>query len=135
MLVAQAYGPALDSPINNEFVQAYQLSQNKPQPPQFSGQLFTCVQVVVESLRSLDKKSALTGMDLAALRKALNDEIQAGSFDTPLGKISFVKTKNANGDVAGAELIQARFYVAQIKMNADGQTGLFVFVKAFDAKK
>jgi branched-chain amino acid transport system substrate-binding protein len=135
VIVAQAYGPALDTPINNEFVQAFQLTQKKPQPPQFSGQLFACVQVVVESLRSLDKKSPISGMDIASLRKALNDQIQASSFDTPLGKISFVKTKKDNGDVAGAELVQEKFYVAQIKMNSDGQTGLFQFVKSFEAKK
>jgi branched-chain amino acid transport system substrate-binding protein len=135
VIVAQAYGPALDTTINNEFVQAFQLMHNKPQPPQFAGQLFACVQVVVESLRAMDSKSAIDGMDVAALRTALNDQIQAGTYDTPLGTISFVKTKNDKGDVSGAELIQSTFYVAQIKMNADGQTGLFQFIKAFEAKK
>ncbi len=133
VLVAQAYGPALDTAINNEFVQAYQLDQKRPQPPQFSGQMFACVQVVVESLRSLDKKGKLDLKDLPTLRKTLNDEIQAGTFDTPLGKISFTKVKKDNGDVAGGELNQQKFYVAQIKMDADGKTGLFAFVKAFDA--
>ena len=47
-----------------------------------------------------------------------------------LGKISFTKTKKENGDVAGAEVNQEQFYVAQVKMNADGQSGVFQFVKS-----
>jgi len=134
VLVAQAYGPALDTPINKDFVAAFQAMQNKPQPPQFSGQMFACIQIVVEAASKLDAKSKLSGMDIAALRKALNDEIQSGTYDTPLGKISFTKTKNDKGDVTGGEVNQEQFYVAQIKMNPDGQTGVFQFVKAFKAK-
>jgi branched-chain amino acid transport system substrate-binding protein len=133
ILVAQAYGPALDTPINNDFVAAYKATTNKAQPPQFTGQMFACVQIVVEALKALDSKSKLSGMDIAALRKALNDQIQGGSYDTPLGKISFTKTKNDKGDVTGGEVNQEQFYVAQIKMNPDGQSGVFQFVKAFKA--
>jgi len=125
LLIAQAYYPLLVSPINGSFTQAYQLAQNKPHSPQLTAQTFTAIQVVVQALSALDKASALTGLDLPTLRTKLNDQIQSGSFDTPLGKISFTKTKDKDGNVAGAELNQTEFGVAQIKMNADGQTGTF----------
>ncbi|MDQ2999366.1 MAG: ABC transporter substrate-binding protein, partial [Chloroflexota bacterium] len=44
ILIAQAYSYELDSPVNKEFRDAYKAKQNK-EPPQFSGQMFTAVQV------------------------------------------------------------------------------------------
>jgi branched-chain amino acid transport system substrate-binding protein len=46
--------------------------------------------------------------------------VLAGSYDTPLGKIAF--------DPEG-EVLQEQFYVAQIKMEADGRNGTFAFVR------
>lgn len=130
MLVAQAYRGEFDSPINKDFVAAYKDATKRDLPPQFTGQAFSCVQIVVEALKNLDKKgNKLDLKDLAALRTALNDEIQGGTWDTPLGKLTFTKVKNDKGEVAGAEVNQTAFHVAQIKMNADGKTGAFVFVK------
>ncbi len=134
VLIAQAYSGGLDNPINKGFVKAFRDTTGRINPPQFTGQAFSCVQIVVDALTALQTKgNTLDLKGLAALRKALNDEIQAGTFDTPLGKISFTKVKNDKGDVAGGELVQTAFYVAQIKMAADGKTGEFVLVKTFAA--
>jgi len=119
ILIAQAYSYELDSPVNKEFRDAYKAKQNK-EPPQFSGQMFAAVQVVVEALTALDKSKKLADMDLATLRTELNKQILAGSYDTPLGKISFTPE---------GELNQEQFYVAQIKMDPDGANGSFMFVK------
>jgi len=119
ILIAQAYSYELDTPVNKEFRDAYKAKQNK-EPPQFSAQVFAGVQVVVEALAAVDKTSPLSGMDLAKLRDALNKQILAGSYDTPLGKISFTPE---------GEIQQEQFYVAQIKMDADGANGQFSFVK------
>ncbi|MBC8163710.1 MAG: ABC transporter substrate-binding protein, partial [Roseiflexaceae bacterium] len=119
VLIAQAYSYQTDSPINNAFREAYKAKQSK-EPPQFSAQAFTGVQVFVEALTALDSATPLAGMDLAALRTELNTQILAGSYETPLGALSFTPE---------GEINQENFYVAQIKMNADGQTGSFQFVK------
>jgi branched-chain amino acid transport system substrate-binding protein len=131
VLVAQAYGPRYDSPENKDFVAAYTAQTKRETPPQFAAQAFTCVQIVVEALTNLEKKGSKIDLtDLAGLRKALNDEIQAGTYVTPLGKLSFTKVKNDKGEIAGGEVNQRVFGVAQIKMNADGKTGAFDPVKA-----
>lgn len=119
ILIAQAYSYEADTEINNAFRTAYKAAQSK-EPPQFSGQAFAAVQVFVEALRALDQKTPLSGLDLATLRTELNTQILAGTYETPLGTISFTPE---------GEVVQEQFYVAQIKMNADGQTGQFTFVK------
>ena len=119
VLIAQAYSPEAAGDVNAAFRAAYK-DQQKKEPPQFSAQAFTGVQVFVQALASLDKKTKLSTMSLDALRTALRDEVLAGKYDTPLGPISFDKSR---------ELIQTQFYVAQIKMNADGTTGQFTYLK------
>jgi branched-chain amino acid transport system substrate-binding protein len=119
VLIAQAYSPALDNPINKEFLEAYTAKQKK-QPPQFSAQTFTAVQVFVEALKTLDKTKPIKDMDIKALRTELNQAVLAGKYETPLGPIAF--------DPEG-EIIQDKFYVAQIKMEADGKSGKFTFVR------
>jgi branched-chain amino acid transport system substrate-binding protein len=130
MLVAQAYRGEFDSAINKEFVAAYKEATKRDLPAQFTGQAFSCVQIVVEALRAMDKAgNKLDLKDLAALRKTLNDTIQGGKWDTPLGVLTFTKVKNDKGEVAGAEVVQTAFHVAQIKMDPDGKSGKFAFVK------
>jgi branched-chain amino acid transport system substrate-binding protein len=119
ILIAQAYSYQAESEINSAFREAYTAKQGK-EPPQFSAQAFAGVQVFVEALAALDKASPIANMELAALRTALNKQILAGSYDTPLGKLSFTPE---------GEINQEQFYVAQIKMEADGSKGQFVFVK------
>jgi branched-chain amino acid transport system substrate-binding protein len=121
ILVAQAYSPELKSKINDEFKGMYRDRQKKD-PPQFSAQAFTGVQVFVEALSALDKKSPLAKMDLATTRMELNKQLIAGSYDTPLGEISFKPSP-------GGEIIQKQSYVAQIKMDQGGTSGKWVYVR------
>ena len=118
MLVAQAYSPALKSDINDAFKKVY-TDQFKKDPPQFAAQTFTGIQVFVDALKSLDSKNKIATMSIDDLRVALNTEVHGGTYDTPLGAISFDKDH---------DLIQKDFYVAQIKMNPDGVTGTFTFL-------
>ncbi|MCL6749611.1 ABC transporter substrate-binding protein [Nostoc sp. CCCryo 231-06] len=119
VLIAQAYSPEYPGEINKVFRQAY-IEQYKKEPAQFTGQSFAAVQVYVEALRALDKKTKISTLPLDKLRTELNKQILAGKYDTPLGEIAFTPV----GDV-----IQKEFYVAQIKMDKDGNTGKFVFIK------
>ncbi|HLF41028.1 MAG TPA: ABC transporter substrate-binding protein [Acidimicrobiia bacterium] len=119
VLIAQAYSPKIDNEVAKAFLDAYVKEQKKP-PPQFSAQTFTAVQVFAEALARLDKARKLDSMDLKTLRTELNKAVLSGTYQTPLGPISF--------DPEG-EIKQEQFYVAQIKMEADGQTGEFTFVR------
>ena len=119
LLVAQSYSPQLSSEINTVFREAYK-SQYKKEPPQFSAQVFTGVQVFVEALTALDNQTKLNTLSLKQLRTQLNQQILAGKYDTPLGKIAF--------DPEG-EIKQSQFYVAQLEMEEDGKNGKFTFLK------
>jgi branched-chain amino acid transport system substrate-binding protein len=119
VMIAQAYSPDHSNEINKFFRQAY-LDQYKKEPPQFSAQAFTAVQVYVEALKALDNKSKVNKLQLPQLRTELNKQILAGKYDTPLGEISFTPI---------GEVVQKDFYVAQIKMDKDGNNGKFTFLK------
>ncbi|ACC83420.1 ABC transporter substrate-binding protein [Nostoc punctiforme] len=119
VLIAQAYSPEYPGEINKVFRQTY-IDQYKKEPAQFTGQSFAAVQVYVEALKELDKKTKISTLPLDKLRTELNKQILAGKYNTPLGEIAFTPV----GDV-----IQKEFYVAQIKMDKDGNTGKFVFIK------
>jgi branched-chain amino acid transport system substrate-binding protein len=119
ILVAQAYSPTYANAINTAFRTAY-VNQYKKEPPQFSAQTFTAVQVFVEALRRVDQQTPIRQQSLPNLRVALNQQVLVGSYDTPLGELAFTSE---------GEVMQKHFYVAQIKMNADGSTGTFTFLK------
>lgn len=119
VLIAQAYSPEQSGKINDAFRSAY-TNQYKKQPPQFSAQAFAAVQVYVDALTALDKKTDVSKMPLAQLRTELNKQLLTGKYQTPLGDISFTPE---------GEIIQQEFYVAQIKMDADGSSGKFIFLK------
>jgi branched-chain amino acid transport system substrate-binding protein len=119
ILIAQAYNPELDNPINRDFVTAY-TAENKKAPPQFTAQAFTGIQVFVEALKRVDDKNKLSTLSLEQIRQQLNQEILAGKYVTVLGDIAFTPE---------GEIIQDKFSVAQIKMDADGKNGKFTFVK------
>ncbi|MDX2096980.1 MAG: ABC transporter substrate-binding protein [Leptolyngbyaceae cyanobacterium bins.59] len=119
VLIAQAYSPELSNEVNQKFRAAY-VAKNKKEPPQFSAQAFTGVQVFVEALTALDKQTKLTTLPLNQLRSQLNRQILQGKYTTPLGEISFTPV---------GEIVQKDFYVAQIKMDPDGNNGKFVFLK------
>jgi len=119
LIVAQAYSPELSNEVNTAFREAYK-KQNQKEPPQFSAQAFTGVQVFVEALKALDSKTKLSTLPLEQLRTKLNQQILAGKYNTPLGEIAFTPQ---------GEIIQKEFYVAQIKMDSDGKNGKFTFLK------
>ncbi|WP_414588160.1 ABC transporter substrate-binding protein [Scytonema sp. PCC 10023] len=119
VLIAQAYSPEHPGEINTIFHKTY-VNQYKKEPAQFSAQSFTAVQVYVEALKALDKKTKISTMSIDKLRTELNKQLLAGKYNTPLGEISFTPV----GDI-----VQKDFYVSQIKMDKDGNNGKFVFLK------
>ena len=119
VLIAQAYSPEQPGEVNAAFRAAYR-SQFKKDPPQFSAQTFTGVQVFVEALKVLDKQSKVSQTALPALRTALNKQLLVGKYNTPLGELSFTPE---------GEIVQKEFYVAQIKMDANGSSGTFTYLK------
>ncbi len=119
VMIAQAYSPEHPGEINATFRKAY-VEQYKKEPPQFSAQAFTAVQVYVDALKSLDQKTKVNTLPVDKLRTELNKQILAGKYNTPLGEISFSPE---------GEIVQKDFYVAQIKMEKDGSTGKFAFIK------
>jgi branched-chain amino acid transport system substrate-binding protein len=122
ILVAQAYSPQAEFPVNKEFAKKFEEAYKKA-PAQFSAQAFASVQVIVEALKKAEKDAGkkITGMELADARAALNKALLSGmSFATPMGEISL--------DPEG-EVIQKQFYVSNIKMNPDGKTGTFELTK------
>ena len=119
VLIAQAYSPEYENEINKAFREAYR-AQFKKEPPQFSAQAFTGVQVFVESLKAVNSQSKLSQKPLPELRSKLNDRLLTGKYDTPLGEIFFTPE---------GEINQKQFYVARIKMEADGNNGKFEFLK------
>lgn len=119
ILIAQAYSPELDNPINKDFVAAY-TAEKKKAPPQFTAQAFTGIQVFVEALQRLDNKTKLSTLSLEQIREQLNQEILKGKYTTVLGDISFTPE---------GEIVQDKFYVAQIKMDPDGKNGKFTFIQ------
>jgi len=120
VIIAQSYSPELKTPVNQTFRETYQ-AQNKKEPPQFAAQAYTGVQVFVDSLKTLDKTQKVATIPLPELRTQLNQQLLKGTYDTPLGKISFTPE---------GEVKQEQFYVAQINMNPDGKDGKFVFLKS-----
>ena len=119
VMITQAYSPEHPGEINNTFRTTYR-AQYKKEPPQFSAQAFAAVQVYVEALNAIDKKTDIGTMPLEQLRTELNKQLLAGKYETPLGEIAFTP----EGDV-----VQNEFYVAQIKMEKDGNAGKFTFLK------
>lgn len=119
ILIAQAYSPEHPGAINKAFRDAY-FEQYKKEPPQFSAQAFAGVQVFVEALKTVDQKAKVAQKPLGDLRVALNQQVLAGNYNTPLGEISFTPD---------GEIVQKEFYVAQIKMESDGKNGKFTFLK------
>ena len=119
LLIAQAYSPELDTAANRGFVQRYRAARGSALPPQLTAQSYAAYQVVAEALGRLEARRPLGGRPLAEVRRELNAEILAGRYDTPLGPIRFTPE---------GEVIQDRFYVAQVKMAPDGRSGRFALL-------
>jgi branched-chain amino acid transport system substrate-binding protein len=124
ILIAQAYSPELRTPANERFSAAFAAAQARnPKvsqiPPQLTAQAYTAMQVIGEALARLDRQQPLKTLPLAQARKALNDEILSGTYQTPLGEIRFTPE---------GEVIQKNFYVAKVHMNPDGKSGRFTLL-------
>nr|WP_286192815.1 MULTISPECIES: ABC transporter substrate-binding protein [unclassified Synechococcus] len=120
LLIAQAYSPELDTPANTAFLKAFQAAKGGAIPPQLTAQAYTALQVIGDALVRLDKRQPLKGATLTAARKALMEEILAGTYATPLGEIRFTPE---------GEVIQSQFFVAQVRMDPGGRSGRFALLK------
>jgi branched-chain amino acid transport system substrate-binding protein len=120
ILIAQAYSPELPSAANRSFVASYKAKQGGAIPPQLTAQAYAAYQVIAEAAGRLNQQQPLKGQPLRQVRLLLNKEILSGSYETPLGKISF----SPEGEVQ-----QERFFVAQVQMNSDGRSGRFALLK------
>jgi branched-chain amino acid transport system substrate-binding protein len=119
ILIAQAYSPELDTPINRAFVRLYGQAKGGGIPPQLTAQAFTAYQVVFEAIQRLHDAGGLQNVTLRQARKALMAELLRGRYDTPLGPIAF--------DPEG-EVVQERFFVAQVRMAPGGHSGRFALL-------
>jgi branched-chain amino acid transport system substrate-binding protein len=119
ILIAQAYSPELDTPINRAFVRLYGQAKGGGIPPQLTAQAFTAYQVVFEAIQRLHAAGGLKNGTLRQARKALMAELLRGRYDTPLGPIAF--------DPEG-EVVQERFFVAQVRMAPGGRSGRFALL-------
>lgn len=120
ILIAQAYSPELASPINQAFLTLFRRGQPDQSPSQITAQAWTAYQVLTEAIERLQRRNGFHQLTLAQARRALNNELLAGRYDTPLGPIRF----RPDGEV-----VQGRFYVAQVQMQADGRRGRFTLVR------
>ncbi len=87
-------------------------------PGQFTAQMFTAIQVIVQALSEIDKQGQLKSEDLqpaglVRLRAELRMQLLERNmqFDTPLGTISFTPD---------GEIKQSQFYVSESAKNSDG---------------
>jgi branched-chain amino acid transport system substrate-binding protein len=120
ILIAQAYSPELDSPINRTFLRLHERAKPQQQPSQITAQAFTAYQVLAEAIARLQQRGGLKAATLGQARSRLMEELLSGSYDTPLGPIRF----RPDGEV-----IQGRFYVAEVRMQPDGRRGRFTLVR------
>ncbi|NDC33975.1 MAG: branched-chain amino acid ABC transporter substrate-binding protein [Synechococcaceae bacterium WB9_2_112] len=119
ILIAQAYSPELNTPINRDFQRLYRQARGDRRPPQITAQAFTAYQVLHEAIQRLHSKGGLTGVTLGQARVRLMHELLAGRYETPLGPIGF----SPEGEVQ-----QQRFYVAEVRMDPSGRDGRFALV-------
>ena len=120
ILIAQAYSPELNTPINAAFKALYrQVNGNEP-PPQITAQAFAAYQVLFEAIQRLQAKGGLERRTLGEARANLMQELLSGSYNTPLGPISFT---------ADGEVVQDLFYVAEVRMQPNGRNGRFALVR------
>ena len=124
VLIAQAYSPDLNTPINRSFRRLFSEANGGRAPGQITAQAWTSYQVLFEAIQRLQQRGALQGVTLEGVtlgeaRTLLMQEVLSGRYDTPLGPIHF----RPDGEV-----VQGRFYVAEVQMNASGRDGSFRLV-------
>jgi branched-chain amino acid transport system substrate-binding protein len=120
ILIAQAYSPELATPINNRFKTLYRQTNGDHPPPQIAAQAFAAYQVLFEAIQRLQAKGGLSGVTLGQARASLMQELLGGTYATPLGPIGFTPE---------GEVVQDRFYVAEVRMQPNGRDGRFALVR------
>ncbi len=120
ILIAQAYSPELNTPINHRFQELFRQAHGDRPPPQITAQAFAAYQVLFEAIQRLERKGGLTGVTLGQARANLMNELLGGRYDTPLGEIGFSPE---------GEVLQERFYVAEVRMAPGGRDGRFALVR------
>lgn len=115
VILAQRYNWQAAYPINQIFVERFRAAYESD-PSQDPALVFTAVQVFVESLVNLDRAEPVAAMDIATLRAKLNTQLLGGSYETPIGRISFTPD---------GEVRQDRMYAVRIDMEPNGDTGKF----------
>jgi branched-chain amino acid transport system substrate-binding protein len=123
VLIAQAYSPDLNTPINQTFRRLFQDANGNSTPGQITAQAWTAYQVLFEALQRLQERGGMDGVTLGEARRLLMKELLAGHYNTPLGPIHF----RPDGEV-----VQGRFYVAEVTMQANGRDGRFRLVRSID---
>jgi branched-chain amino acid transport system substrate-binding protein len=123
ILIAQAYSPELRSPVNEAFRTLYRQTTPNQEPSQITAQAWTAYQVLFEAVQRLERRGAFNGITLGQARQTLMEEVLSGRYDTPLGPIRFQPD---------GEVVQGRFYVAQVQMQPDGRRGRFTLVREYD---
>jgi branched-chain amino acid transport system substrate-binding protein len=110
ILLAQAF----DSRVESQFSEQYQQRYGK-RPSPIAAQMFSALQVLIESLADLNQRSPITGTTpLHKLRDGINQRLLSGKpfTNTPLGAIAFAP----NG-----EILQEQFYLAETQSDSAGQ--------------
>ncbi|MFM8936826.1 MAG: ABC transporter substrate-binding protein [Vulcanococcus sp.] len=120
ILIAQAYSPELNTPINTTFRALYRQANGHHPPPQIAAQAFTAYQVLFEAIQRLQAKGGLSAVTLGQARTNLMGELLGGTYTTPLGPIGFTPD---------GEVVQSRFYVAEVRMQPNGRDGRFALVR------
>ena len=123
VLIAQAYSPDLDTPVNNTFRRLFEEANAGRTPGQITAQAWTAYQVLFEAIQRLQRRGELEGLTLGEARRRLMRELLAGRYRTPLGPIHFQPD---------GEVVQGRFYVAEVRMNPGGRDGRFRLVREID---
>jgi branched-chain amino acid transport system substrate-binding protein len=120
VLIAQAYSPELNTPVNLAFRRLFAEANQGRTPGQIAAQAWTAYQVVFEAIQRVQKRGGFEGLTLGEARQQLMQELLSGRYDTPLGPIRF----RPDGEV-----VQGRFYVAEVRMDATGLNGRFTLVR------
>lgn len=120
VLIAQAYSPELNTPINRSFRRLFAQANHGRVPGQIAAQAWTAYQVLFEAIQRVEARGGFAGVTLAEARRRLLQDLLRGRYNTPLGPIHF----RPDGEV-----MQGRFYVAQVRMDASGRNGRFTLVR------
>lgn len=120
ILIAQAYSPELNTPINRQFQQLFRQTYGNRPPPQITAQAFAAYQVLFEAIQRLEHQGDLSGVTLGQARARLMEELLSGTYTTPLGPIGFTPE---------GEVLQDRFYVAEVRMDPGTRAGRFALVR------